>query len=47
MKKCKDIVMETEIGEELRIRGVIDNLDGAMTIKVTASRLPENFGRCV
>ena len=44
MKKCKDIVMETEIGEEMRIRGVIANLDGAMTIKVTASRLPENFG---
>ena len=43
MKKCKDIVMETEIGEEMRIRGVIANLDGAMTIKVTASRLPENF----
>lgn len=36
--------METEIGEEMRIRGVIANLDGAMTIKVTASRLPENFG---
>ena len=44
MKKCKDIVMETEIGEEMRIRGVIANLDGAMTIKVTASTLPENFG---
>ena len=44
MKKCKDIVMETEIGEEMRIRGVIANLDGAMTIKVTASRLPENYG---
>ena len=44
MKKCKDIVMETEIGEEMRIRGVIANLDGAMTIKVAASRLPENFG---
>lgn len=44
MKKCKDIVMETEIGEEMRIKGVIANLDGAMTIKVAASRLPKGFG---
>ncbi len=44
MKKCKDIVMETEIGEEMRIKGVIANLDGAMTIKIAASRLPKGFG---
>ena len=44
MKKSKDIVMETEIGEEMRIKGVIANLDGALTIKVAAARLPENFG---
>lgn len=44
MKKCKDIVMDTEIGEEMRIRGVISNLDGALTIKVAAARLPEKFG---
>lgn len=44
MKKCKDIVMETEIGNDLRLRGVVSNLDGADVLKVPASRLPENFG---
>lgn len=44
MKRCKDIVMETEIGNDLRIRGVIANLDGANVIKVPAVRLPEHFG---
>lgn len=44
MKKCKDIVMDTEVGEEMRIKGVISNLDGAVTIKIAASRLPKGFG---
>ncbi len=44
MKQCKDITMETDIGNELRIRGVIAMLDGAMVIKVPANRLPKNFG---
>lgn len=44
MKKCKDIVMETETGADMRIKGVIGNLDGAMTIKIAASRLPDDFG---
>lgn len=44
MKRCKDITMETEIGNDLRIRGVIANLDGANVIKVPAVRLPEHFG---
>ena len=44
MKQCKDITMETDIGNDLRLRGVISNLDGANVIKVPASRLPENFG---
>lgn len=44
MKKCKDITMETDIGNDLRLRGVIANLDGANVIKVPAARLPENFG---
>lgn len=43
MKQCKDIVMETDIGNDLRIRGVISNLDGMNVIKVPASRLPEKF----
>ena len=44
MKKCKDIVMETDIGNDLRLRGVIANLDGANVIKVPAARLPKDFG---
>lgn len=44
MKKCKDIVMETEAGEEMRIKGVISNLDGALVVKLSASRLPKGFG---
>ena len=44
MKKCKDITMETEIGNDMRMRGVIANIDGAVTLKIAAARLPENFG---
>lgn len=44
MKKCKDIVMETETGADMKIKGVIGNLDGMQVIKVPASRLPDNFG---
>lgn len=44
MKKCKDITMETEIGNDMRIKGVIGNVDGAVTIKLPAARLPEGFG---
>lgn len=44
MKQCKDITMETDIGNDLRIKGVIANLDGANIIKVPESRLPKGFG---
>lgn len=44
MKQCKDIIMETNIGNELRLKGVISNLDGANVVKVPAKRLPSNFG---
>lgn len=44
MKQCKDIVMDTDIGNDMRIRGVISNLDGANVIKVPAVRLPAGFG---
>ena len=36
--------METNIGNDLRLKGVIANLDGANVIKVPAARLPKNFG---
>lgn len=44
MKQCKDIIMETDIGNDLRIKGVVSNLDGANVLKVPAARLPKNFG---
>lgn len=44
MKQCKDIVMETNIGNEMVLKGVISNLDGCMVMKVPASRLPKGFG---
>ena len=44
MKQCKDIMMETDIGADMRIRGVIANLDGLAVMKIPASTLPENFG---
>lgn len=44
MKQCKDITMETDIGNDMRLRGVISNLDGCSVIKVPSKRLPENFG---
>ena len=44
MKRSKDIIMETDIAEDMRLKGVIAMLDGATVIKVPAVRLPENFG---
>ena len=44
MKKSKDIVLETEVGADMRVKGVIGNLDGMAVIKEPASRLPEYFG---
>lgn len=44
MKQCKDITMETEIGNDMRLKGVISNLDGCNVIKVPSNRLPEDFG---
>lgn len=44
MKRCKDIILETDIGADMRLRGVIANLDGAAVIKVPKNRLPKDFG---
>lgn len=44
MKKSKDITMETDIGNDLRLKGVIANLDGALVMKIPSVRLPEDFG---
>ena len=40
MKKCKDITMETDIGNDLRLKGVIGILDGMTVQKIHANRLP-------
>lgn len=44
MKRCKDIIMETDISAEMRLKGVIAMVDGLQVIKVPTTRLPENFG---
>lgn len=44
MKKSKDIALETDIGNDLRIKGVIGMLDGCTVLKIPANRLPEGFG---
>lgn len=44
MKKSKDIVMETDIANELRVKGVIAMIDGLNVLKIPANRLPAAFG---
>ena len=44
MKKCKDIILETDIGNDLRLKGVIGILDGMTVQKIPANRLPAGFG---
>lgn len=44
LKKCPDITMETDIGNDMRLKGVIGMLDGCTVVKVPANRLPEKFG---
>lgn len=44
MKKSGDIIMATDIAEDMRIKGVIGMIDGLGVIRVPAARLPEGFG---
>lgn len=44
MKKCPDITMETDIGNDLRLKGVIAIVDGMSVIKIPAVRLPQDCG---
>lgn len=44
MKQSKDIFLETDVAEDMRLKGVIAMIDGAKVIKVPANRLPEGFG---
>lgn len=44
MKKCPDIVLDTDVGQEMRLLGVVGTLDGMNVIKIPAKRLPTGFG---
>lgn len=44
MKKSPDVVLDTDVGQDMRLRGVIGILDGAAVVKVPAVRLPKDFG---
>lgn len=44
MKKSKEIILDTDVGQEMRSRGVIGMLDGMAVAKVASVRLPANFG---
>lgn len=44
MKQSKDIFLETDVAEDMRLKGVIAMIDGAKVIKVPANRLPDGFG---
>ena len=44
LKQSSEVTMETDIAQEMRLKGVIAMLDGLTVIKVPANRLPEGFG---
>lgn len=44
MKSSKEIVMNSDIGSDMRIRGVVSNLDGMNVQKIPANRLPAGLG---
>lgn len=44
MKDSDKIVLNTNIGNDLRRNGVISNLDGMNVVKVSSKRVPKNFG---
>ena len=44
MKQCSDITLNSDIGEDLRLKGVVAELDGNRVVKIPAKRLPSNFG---
>lgn len=42
LKQDKNAVLETEVGQNMRIRGVVSNMDGLVIQKVPSTFLPEN-----
>lgn len=44
LKQCTDISKNSDVGTELRLKGVVGILDGMNVIKVPANRVPDDFG---
>lgn len=44
LKLAKEVIMETDPGQEMRKQGVLGYLDGAVLVKVPATRVPSGFG---
>ena len=44
MKKNTEITLDTDVGQEIRLKGAIAMVDGLTVVKVPANRLPEGFG---
>jgi len=44
MKQSRDIVLESDVGNNLRLRGVFARLDGMQVVRIPANRLPKDFG---
>lgn len=44
LKQSKDVNMETDVANDMRLRGVIGMVDGMNVIRVPASRMPFGFG---
>ena len=44
LKQSKDVNMETDVGNEMRLKGVIAMVDGMPVIRAPAARVPANFG---
>lgn len=44
LKQSKDITMDSDIGNNMRLKGAIANIDGAVIVKISAARMPKGFG---
>lgn len=42
LKGSKEIAMNTDIGQEMRLKGVVGVIDGVQVVKVPANRLPDD-----
>ena len=44
LKQSPDVMMDTDVANNMRLHGVIAMVDGMSIIRVPAARVPENFG---